>query len=391
MPKNSDFTKREKSKESQAKSEIISKLFVTWARIVSKYGGNELVYADLFAGSGYHQRGDENAPLQKGTALMTMDAIVAIESLHSRIRMLLNDVDRRSADALRDAINGIQSSKSLMMADVANFQVRSALYEQFLKKSENLPTFWFLDPTGWEGLSLDGIVQLTARKYNDLVFFFSYENTNRFITEAKVQGSLQELFGAEALQHILDNIGQAENPRMRERLIVSTLRTTLRSKGRLSECMKFGRPGSEGTSHFLIFVTKDYTGRRVFLDIAKSASNWSQFGVPISGYSTSRSTLQPSLFAEQGFEDEIDQSLLTQFGARTLTVKRLVESFFDPAMSLHRSFLIQSLVRLQTAGRVSISYKAKDGREQQGVKRLNDSCVVTFPESENGNGSRIND
>ncbi len=214
----------------------------------------------------------------------------------------------------------------------------------------------------------------------------SYENINRFIKEAKVQVSLQDLFGSDALRYILNHIDEADSPRMRERLIVSTLRTTLRQRGRLSECMKFGKPGSRGTSHFLILVTKDYTGRRVFLDIAKKASNWTQFGVPMSGYGTSATILQPSLFADHGFEDEIDRSLLNQFAGRTLTVKQTVENFFDPAMSVHRSFVVQSLSRLQSTGRVTVSFRTKDGQEQRGKHRLNDHCLVSFPASEDVNG-----
>lgn len=386
MPRNANFTKREKSRESHAKSEVVSKFFVTWARIVGKYGGNRLVYADLFAGAGFHESALEGAAIQKGTALMSIDAIGEITSLHHSVQMMLNDENAESAYELKQAVESAQGTGVLASADVTNVEVTSRLYDSFIEQSANLPTFWFLDPTGWDGLSLEGIVRLTDRKYNDLIFFFSYENINRFIKGAKVQGSLQDLFGSDALRYILNHIDEADSPRMRERLIVSTLRTTLRQRGRLSECMKFGKPGSQGTSHFLILVTKDYTGRRVFLDIAKKASNWTQFGVPMSGYGTSATILQPSLFADHGFEDEIDRSLLNQFAGRTLTVKQTVENFFDPAMSLHRSFVAQSLSRLQSTGRVTVSFRTKDGQEQRGKHRLNDHCLVSFPASEDVNG-----
>lgn len=378
MPTNRDHMEKEKSEASEAKSRVVSKFFLTWMNIVGSRWQEELVYADLFAGSGYHGSGRA-----KGTALQVMDMIESNDAVHYRVRMLLNEAKPTSVDRLKIGIEQHSAFSLLAKSDIIHSTIDPSMYGRFVDKTEHRPTFWFLDPTGWKGLSLDGISLLTKRRYNDLVFFLSYDNINRFISDP----SLEQFFGESTLSRIRSGISNIENnPQERERVIVAELRRALKELGRDSECMRFGRRLTEGTSHYLVFVTKSYTGRKVFLDIAKSESNWTQFGMAVHGFGTSKSALQRSLFAESGFEDDVDLSILRQYAGRTLPVKRIVEAFFDPYMSLHRTQVLDGLIRLESAKRVHISPEPKDRRNLGGRARLNDACVVTFLEGETSHG-----
>lgn len=373
MPRNTDFTRRQKSQESQAKSAVVSKFFVTWAQIVGRHWAGRLCYADLFAGAGYH--GDTG---EKSTALITIDVIARTAALHDRIDFLLNDREAAFADALIHAVSEYPGSKVLNSVRVTNDRVIPSEYEAFLRRTGGVPTFWFLDPTGWDGLYLDGIVDLTRGQFSDLVFFLSYENINRFITEESVQDSLSILFGVEALREIQAALPGCASPEQRERLIVTTLRRELMQRARFSECMRFGKQGSGGTSHYLIFVTKHPKGRRAFLSNVSAHSNWKVFGMPVAGFGSSRTVLQPSLFRQHGYEDDVEAMLTKQFGGMTLKVDEVIDQFFDPSISLPESAVKGLIQDMEAKELVTVDRPAANRPLRNGKRTLGNSRIVTF-------------
>lgn len=373
MPRSSQYTQRAKSPESHAKSEVISKFLVTWAQILGR-GGSQLNYAELYAGNGYH---DETG--EKGTALECIDAICRTEPLHGRIGMILNEGDRASAQNLRSAIDGYARNKCLREWSVESQPVSVSQYRQFLESASKSPTFWFLDPTGWGGLSLEGIIGLTEPRYNDLVFFLSYENINRFLKHQGIQDSLRNALGSTTLEIVHAEIDECSTARAREELVVSTLRETYMDHGRFSECMRFGHTEKANVSHYLIFVTKHPRGRRAFMSIVQKVSNWQPFGVQIPGFASHASVNQLSLFSNSGLEEEIEDQIWNRFSGETLEVDEAIDLFFSPKFSLTERSMKTILGGMEGKGKLSVDTPAdKRKRDNEGRPTLGGKRVLTF-------------
>ncbi len=374
MPTSRDFMEREKSAASSAKSRVVAKYFTAWAKIVGGTVRGQLVYGDLFAGAGYH--GED---MSKGTALMVLDSVKANPILHNRIIFLLNEGHRDSAQRLRTAVMEHYASKLLVSHEVVNASVNPGNYQQFIAQSRSLPTFWFLDPTGWKGLSLEGLCSFVDAKYSDLMFFFSYENINRFIaSQTSAEGSFLTFFGMDVLERIRLRLKDAQTSDERESVIVEEVRAYFYSRGRYSECMRFSRNLTDSTPHYLIVVTDHPRGRSAFLDIARKESNWNEFGVARMGFRAQSDNRQLELFEDSEFEQVLEKKLGSQFVGMTLQVGAIIGHFFDPAISVHGSEIKAALTRMEQARRVRIQPPAESRPKRNGRLTLADHCIVSF-------------
>lgn len=380
MSRSASYTSRQKSPESHAKSEVISKFLVTWARIVGK-ARPELAYADLYAGNGYHDPTGE-----KGTALECIDAICRDKALHSRLRMYLNEGRRQSADQLHEALKGYARTSCLQGWSVTSEKVATPLYDRYIKLTNGRPTFWFLDPTGWAGLSKRGIVTLTEENYSDLVFFLSLTSIRRFLNHTDTQQSLKEAFGEEALAEVQAGIGSCDTAQEREALIVSTLHSAYMDQGRYSECMRFGRSDQDGVSHYLVFVTKHPRGRRSFMSIVQAVSNWHSFGVPIAGFRTNRETAQLSLFDDSGIERKVADLVWDQFASRAVKVDTVLDEFFSPHVSLTEK-MMKTVLKSMEGTTLTVDIPASKRRlNASGEITLGNDRLLTFRDKDKSDG-----
>ena len=102
-------------------------------------------------------------------------------------------------------------------------------------KGMNLvPTFFFVDPWGYKGLSLNLVSSIIKDWGCDCVFFFNYNRVNMGINNEAVKQHMSSLFGTQYLEKVRNEcVGKA--PQEREMIVVQNLCDSLPSEtpGRL--------------------------------------------------------------------------------------------------------------------------------------------------------------
>src|SRR5438270_9637249 len=143
---------------------------------------------------------------------------------------LFNDRDKENAQALKKAIADIPGiGKLTHKPQVGSKEVGTEIVELFSKKNL-IPTFFFVDPWGYKGLSL-GLINSVLKNWGcDCVFFFNYNRVNMGLNNKAVREHMNVLFGelrADSVREKLEGL----KPEERESLIVEELSAALKDMG----------------------------------------------------------------------------------------------------------------------------------------------------------------
>src|SRR5579872_6854201 len=137
--------------QSQIKARIVAKYFWAWAKVVipsTKQHSNRIAYIDLFAGPGRYEDGTLSTPL------LVLKKAIEDKDMREMLVTLFNDRDAANVGKLKTAIAALPGIKTLKYApQVSNEVVGDEIAKQFASL-RLVPTFFFVDPWGYKGLSL---------------------------------------------------------------------------------------------------------------------------------------------------------------------------------------------------------------------------------------------
>jgi three-Cys-motif partner protein len=184
----------ERSDQSETKARIIQKYFYAWAKVISpsaKTMDGRIAYIDLYAGPGRYRDGAASTPL------LVLEHAINDPTLRDMLVALFNDVDENHTSTLQTEIDNLAGIEKLKHKPQVNCNEIGEDTEKFFSESRLIPSFTFVDPFGYKGLSLK-IVNGVIKDWGcDCVFFFNYGRINAGITNPKVETHMDALFGAE--------------------------------------------------------------------------------------------------------------------------------------------------------------------------------------------------
>lgn len=264
----------ESREASKVKAQIVVKYLVVWARVMASQTDGKLIYFDPFAGPGAYADGSKSTPL------LVVDAAIASEQLQRQLVIALGDKDKEFCTQLSanvDAIPGLAklTKRPTVVCDDVDKSLASVL-----SQVELIPTFAFLDPWGYKGLTLDLVNSLVKDWGCDCLFFFNYNRINAGLTNLKVDEHVVALFGGERTGRLREEIlGLA--PDSREQVIMGALVAALQEGvGNFVHMFRFMAPDGTRTSHYLVFVSKHFKGYEIMRDIMDKASSYAESDVP---------------------------------------------------------------------------------------------------------------
>src|SRR5262249_27647393 len=192
-----DYTLFEISKDkSHVKDLIVSKYFEAWANVMmsvqdSKKGrdGYQIQYLDLFAGPGRYEDGTKSTPL------LVLEKAIAHDKLRDRLITIFNDKDENNSKSLEAAINEVPGIETLRhKPKIYNKEIGTGIVQMF-EKVRWIPTFFFVDPWGYKGLSLKLVDSVLKDWGCDCIFFFNYNRISMGIANELVEEPMNALFG----------------------------------------------------------------------------------------------------------------------------------------------------------------------------------------------------
>lgn len=309
---------------SRVKALIVAKYFPAWAKIVSKplKPGGFLAYLDLFCGPGrYGTAGGGGA---ESTPLLVTRAVVADPRLRRIVRLVFNDKSKAHTDRLEQELRAIPGIKELTHKPTVYCGEVGGPLARTLASLKMSPTFSFVDPFGYKGLTQDLIGALIKDWGSECVLFFNDAAIRRALANPKVAQPVAGLFG-EQRARLLGSQIEAMPERDRSRAVVGKLQEALLEAGARYVLPFLLTATYPRRRHFhVVFVTKHMRGYELMRQVMRSlgrlrlsaAGHWEiAFEDPSN----------PWLF-EDAATEELVSTLPQRFAGRRLSVRGVYEA-----------------------------------------------------------------
>jgi three-Cys-motif partner protein len=351
--------------QSKVKAQIVSGYFDVWSRIILaalKRAGDaqDIAYIDLFAGRGRYKDGTPSTPL------LVLKTAVANPEVAAHLHTVFRDQNKEFVASLRKEIANLSGVDNLTnQPNVARGETGEGVV-RVLGRMKLMPSLVFLDPCGYKGLSLELVNSVIKDWACECILFFNYNRINAAIDNPAVAEHMDRIFGtsrAEYLRRFLKD----KTPRVRENTILRELVSALTEvHGKFVLPFRFRRPTGKRTSHYLVFVTKNFKGYDRMKEVMAHASTTAPQGVSSFEYN-------PAALLEFQFDkplDELKERLLIEYAERRIRVGKLYEADSVGTNYLKRNYK-QALLELETDDRIEV--------ETHNRGTLADNKLVRFP------------
>lgn len=368
---------QEQREQSLIKARIVSKYFSAWASVIlatqKRYPHHtqKMAYIDLFAGPG---RYDDQS---KSTPLLVLETILANPDLSSRMVTLFNDKDEANIESLKAAIRQFDGINGLKYApDFYNEEVGDEIAKMF-SEAQIVPTFFFVDPWGYKGLSLNLVSSIIKDWGCDCVFFFNYNRVNMGVNNDAIRSHMASLFGNAQLD-IVRRESENKTPDERELIVVQALCDALRNSGS-QFVLPFRFKNDEGTrtSHHLIFLSKSFRGYDIMKEIMYKESSDNNGGVASFEYNPRDARFKQGLLFDMLSRplDDLQGMLLHQYAGRTIDFVPLYEEHSVDKPYIRKNYK-EVLKGLLEAGKIT-AVNAKTGKPPR-KNSFSDDMRITF-------------
>lgn len=361
----------ERGDQSAIKAEIVQKYFTAWANIVlpatQQYGGGKIAYIDLYAGPGRYKDGAASTPL------LVLQKALENPKISAALVALFNDMDQNNTQTLQAEINALPGIERLKHPPTVNCNSVDKDAEEYFAKTKLIPSFTFLDPFGYKGLSLRLVNGVIKDWGCDCVFFFNYNRISLGISNPLVEEHMAALFGSTRAAELKARV-EGVKPALREQMILEELSKALTEMGgRFVLPFRF-RNDKGRLTHHLVFVSKSFKGYEVMKDIMASASSASDQGVALFTYSPADESM-PLLFELTRPLDDLEYMLKKEYAGKTASMREIYEEH-----SVGRQYLSKHykavLTKMEEAGAVKV--KDPEGKKRRSGTFPN-RLLVTFP------------
>lgn len=366
----------ERQDQSEVKARIVSKYFAAWAKVilpsVIKHN-SRLAYIDLYAGPGRYKDGAASTPI------MVLEKAISDSKLSKYLVALFNDVDSQNTSTLQSEIDRLPGIEKLASRPKVSCNAVDEDAERYFSETRLVPSFTFIDPWGYKGLSLK-IVNGVIKDWGcDCVFFFNYNRINAGISNDAVEEHMAALFGSERANKLRQRVAGA-SPTMRESMILEEMTQAIKEMGGTYVLpFRFKSPSGRPTHH-LIFVSKNFRGYSIMKEIMTKESSTEDQGVPSFTYSPADASMR-LLFSLQQPLSVLRTSLLETFAGQELTTEKIYEQH-----SVDRPFIMKNykevLRQMEDDGSIQVR-SLKTGKRPKGS--FADHLLVRFTKG-GGNG-----
>ncbi|MER2058194.1 MAG: three-Cys-motif partner protein TcmP, partial [Niallia sp.] len=264
----------EQQTQSFIKTEILRKYFDVWSNImVTRNKVAKLNYIDLFSGPGVYEDGSPSTPMQ------IVQHCIEKPKLHEKIVFLFNDKSKESIDLLSNNLFSIQGIENLKnRPQLLESEVDETFTDTF-QKIKLAPTFSFVDPFGYKGVTRDLIFSLVKDFGSDCVLFFNFNRVRMGITNRLVDRHMKNIFGEERHEYMKQVIPDMDKD-LKEAFIIEMLSQSFSDNGKhLILPFKFVSEKKYQTSHYIILISKSPLGYQIMKDIMAKESTLHEEGI----------------------------------------------------------------------------------------------------------------
>jgi len=376
VPKNEFFAER--TDESALKARIVKKYFSAWANVIipsaRAKGVGKIAYIDLYSGPGRYKDGTASTPL------LVLEEAINNAKISEVLVAFFNDVNKDLTETLKNEIDALPGIDKLKYRPQIQCSEIGDEVAELLTKTDIVPSFTFIDPFGYKGLSLDIINGVIKNFGCDCIFFFNYQRINAGLGNNIVDKHIDAFFGKERAEAMRAEI-TGKSPAIREAFILEHLTQAIREKGgKFVIPFIFKNDSGNRTTHGLVFVTKHFKGYHILKEIMAGESSVAEQDVPSFNYSPADASMA-LLFSFNSPLDQLENMLLQDFAGQTLTMQEIYEKH-----SINRRYIKNNyknaLLNLEKSGKLLANPPMAATPPNKGRKSgtFADSVIVTFPD-----------
>lgn len=360
----------ERSDQSEVKARIVTKYFFAWARVImptaAKHGG-KIAYIDLYAGPGRYRDGAASTPL------FVLQTALDDARMAQMLVSYFNDARNENTATLQEEINKLPGIEKFTYKPIVTCGEVDDEAARYFNETKLIPSFSFIDPFGYKGLSLNIIKGVIKDWGCDCVFFFNYNRINAGIGNQFVAQHMDDLFGrerAEALRKRLPGL----SPELREAAILEELANEIKRLGGTYVLpFTFKNAAGTRTSHKLIFVSKHFRGYSIMKSIMAGESSTHDEGVPSLTYSPADASM-PLLFSLAQPLSKLKENLLATFAGREVNFTQIYETHSVDTPYIDKNYR-EILKRLENEGVINV--RSTKGKRRAGT--FADHVLIKFP------------
>ncbi|BCB19844.1 three-Cys-motif partner protein TcmP [Bosea sp. ANAM02] len=358
----------EREDQSEVKARIVSKYFYAWANVIlpsAAANNSKIAYIDLFAGPGRYKDGAVSTPL------MILEKAIATQKLRDNLVTMFNDENPSHTKNLEGEIAKLDGVNTLKYKpEISTGSVGEAIADQ-LATVKLVPTFSFIDPFGYKGLSLKLINGAIKDWGCDCVFFFNYNRINAGVSNSIVDKHINALFGEEVATELRSEL-TGLTPSEREQLILEKLAQAIKALGgKFVLPFRFRNASGTRSTHHLVFVSKHEKGYEIMKEILYKESSTHDQGVASLEYSPA-SARTPLLFSLQQPLDKLGSELLSLNKGKTISVLDIYKSHHVDTPFIKRNYK-ECLLQMEAQSAIS----AAPVKRRKGT--MADEVMITFP------------
>lgn len=338
--------------QSEAKARIIEKYFNAWASVLiptAKKFENKIAYMDLYAGPGRYKDGSKSTPL------LVLEKALGHADMPNMLVTLFNDASDDHTSTLVEEINKLPGIGKMKYAPQVRCGEVDKAFETYLEATRFIPTFTFVDPWGYKGLSLKLVNGVIKDFGCDCVFFLNYNRINAGFGNPIVDKHIDALFGEDRAEEMRPALKKL-NPVQREAYILEHLAQAIKELAPKAFVLpfRFRNANDTRTTHLLVFVSKHFRGYEIMKDIMAKESSGEHEGVATFTYSPTDKT-NPLLFALSNFSlSNLKKSLMKEYKGQTIEHEKLYEQHSVDKPYLRPNYR-KVLLELEDEGKVQCS------------------------------------
>jgi three-Cys-motif partner protein len=273
-----------KRNESEIKSEILNQYFKAWAGILlfgQKFKSiKNLVYIDLYAGTGYYEDGTPSTPIKILESIAKTKGHPHIDFSIS-VKTFFNDEKKSVVEKLKENILKSDFTNALKhKPEFLNEPASRELLEKLLNNEH--PALTFIDPFGY-GYSQDMLLHAIRKWGSDVFMLFNMNRIRSAVMNNEVSENMIKIFGEKRLSLIRGFYTTEKNPQKREMKIIEAFEGIFRETGAKTFKFRINFPDRNQTSHYLILASKHRLAYQKIKEIMEKYSEKQEDGVPMFG------------------------------------------------------------------------------------------------------------
>ena len=340
---------------SSKKHRIVSKYYGGWANIVlprSLKVEGKIMYVDLYSGPGQYRDGTRSTPL------LILDHTINTPALRDSVQLFFNDEKAEFVAELEKHIAETPGVGDLRFKPIVRNRAVGRDIVPLIQKV-NIPTLFFADPWGYQGVSIDLVEAALSHWGSDFMFFFNYNRINMNLGCHAMNEPINEFFTARIAEDLRTTVGRLR-PAEREGTILRAMQDGIKNLG--AQFGKFTYRSQTGSrpTHHLVCVSKHRQGMALFKEISAKESTRFDDDVPSLDHNPGTSPGQMLLLSPLG---QLETELVHTFAGQVMTTEQIYHVHHNGKPYILKNYR-QALLHLEECGAVSVDPPRGAGRKE---------------------------